>query len=44
MRAQVSHFELKLLDLESEELGVPDGMPKCAVKMPAADLQNIVRD
>jgi proliferating cell nuclear antigen len=41
---RVSHFELKLLDLECEELGVPDGTPKCTVKMPAADLQKIVRD
>jgi proliferating cell nuclear antigen len=41
---RLSHFELKLLDLECEELGVPDGVPKCTVKMPAADLQKIERD
>jgi proliferating cell nuclear antigen len=41
---RISRFELKLLDIECEELGVPDGTPKCTVKMPAGDLQKIVRD
>jgi proliferating cell nuclear antigen len=41
---RISRFELKLLDIECEELGVPDGTPKCTVKMPAADLQKILRD
>jgi len=41
---RISKFELRLLDLEYEELGVPDGQPKCIVKMPAAELQRLFRD
>merc|ERR1711966_487343 len=41
----LSDFALKLLDIESEQLGIPEGMQyPCVVKMPAGELQKICRD
>jgi proliferating cell nuclear antigen len=39
-----SAFELKLIDIESEHLGIPDTSYKCDVKMPSVELQKICRD
>jgi proliferating cell nuclear antigen len=41
---RVSDFELKLMDIDSENLGIPDTDYKCIVKMPAGEFQRIVRD
>lgn len=41
---KISDFELKLLDLEGESLGIPDTEYKSVVKMPAAEFQKICRD
>ena len=41
---RVSDFELKLMDIDSENLGIPDTEYKCTVKMPSAEFQRIVRD
>ena len=41
---RVSDFELKLMDIDSENLGIPDTEYKCTVKMPSGEFQRIVRD
>jgi proliferating cell nuclear antigen len=41
---RVSEFELKLMDIDSEGLGIPDTDYKCVVKMPSSEFQRIVRD
>jgi proliferating cell nuclear antigen len=42
---RLSDFALKLLDIESEQLGIPEGMTyPCHVKMPAAEFQKTMRD
>merc|ERR1719198_225851 len=42
---RLSDFALKLLDIESEQLGIPEGMQYPAViKMPAVEFQKCVRD
>jgi len=39
-----SQKELKLMDIDSEQLAIPDTPYKCRVKMPATEFQRIVRD
>ena len=41
---RISDFELKLMDIDSEHLGIPDTDYKCSVKMPAAEFQRICKD
>ena len=41
---RISEFELKLMDIESEHLGIPDTEYKCNIRLPAAEFQRIVRD
>ena len=41
---RISDFELKLMEIESEHLGIPDTEYKCHVKLPAAEFQRIIRD
>ena len=41
---RISDFELKLMDIDSEHLGIPETDYKAAVKMPAAEFQRICRD
>ncbi len=41
---RVSEFELKLMDIESEHLGIPDTEYKCSVRMPSGEFQRIIRD
>jgi proliferating cell nuclear antigen len=41
---RISDFELKLMDIDSEHLGIPDTEYKSKVKMPAAEFQRICRD
>lgn len=41
---RISDFEFKLMDIESEHLGIPDSEYKCTVRMPSAEFQRIVRD
>lgn len=36
-----SHFQLKLMDIDSEHLGIPDTEYKCIVKMPSAEFKRI---
>jgi len=41
---RVSDFELKLMDIDSEHLGIPDTEYKCQIKMPSSEFQKICRD
>merc|ERR1712167_137237 len=42
---RISDFSLKLLDIEAEQLGIPEGMQyPVVVKMPAAEFMKICRD
>jgi proliferating cell nuclear antigen len=41
---RVSEFELKLMDIDSEHLGIPDTEYKCNVRLPSSELQRIIRD
>jgi len=41
---RISDFELKLMDIDSEHLGIPDTEYKCVVKMPATEFQRICRE
>jgi proliferating cell nuclear antigen len=41
---RISEFELKLMDIESEHLGIPDTEYKCNVRLPASEFQRIIRD
>jgi proliferating cell nuclear antigen len=43
-QTRVSHFSLKLMDIDSEHLGIPDTEYKCVVKMPATEFQRICRE
>merc|ERR1712194_431272 len=41
---KIADFELKLMDIDSEHLGIPDTEYSANVKMPAAEFQRICRD
>eukprot|EP00600_Ochromonadales_sp_CCMP1393_P004923 CAMPEP_0174969952 /NCGR_PEP_ID=MMETSP0004_2-20121128/9074_1 /TAXON_ID=420556 /ORGANISM="Ochromonas sp., Strain CCMP1393" /LENGTH=258 /DNA_ID=CAMNT_0016219551 /DNA_START=29 /DNA_END=805 /DNA_ORIENTATION=+ len=41
---RISDFDFKLMDIESEHLGIPDTEYKCTVRMPSAEFQRIIRD
>lgn len=41
---RVSTFELKLMDIDNEELGIPETEYTAVVKMPSGELQRIIRD
>eukprot|EP00037_Helgoeca_nana_P012759 m.116538 g.116538 ORF g.116538 m.116538 type:complete len:266 (-) comp21631_c0_seq2:160-957(-) len=41
---RVSEYEMKLMDIDSEHLGIPDTDHEATVKMPAGEFQRIVRD
>lgn len=41
---KISEFELKLMDIDAEHLGIPDTTYECNVRMPSAEFQRIIRD
>ncbi|GAB1597364.1 proliferating cell nuclear antigen-like [Argonauta hians] len=41
---KVSDYEIKLMDIDSEHLGIPDTEYNCVVKLPSAEFQRICRD
>ena len=41
---RISEFELKLMDIDSEHLGIPETEYKCNVRLPSAEFQRIIRD
>jgi proliferating cell nuclear antigen len=43
-QTRVSHFALKLMDIDSEHLGIPDTDYHCVVQMPALEFQRICRE
>ena len=40
---RISDFELKLMDIDSEQLGIPDTDYAATVKMPSAEFQRIIK-
>jgi proliferating cell nuclear antigen len=43
-QTRISNFELKLMDIDAEQLGIPDTDYSVTVKMPSAEFQRICRD
>jgi len=43
-QTRISHFTLKLMDIDSEHLGIPDTKYQCAVEMPSSEFQRICRE
>merc|ERR1719424_582957 len=41
---RISDFEMKLMDIDSEHLGIPETEYKAVARMPASEFQKIVRD
>lgn len=41
---KVSDYEMKLLDIDAEQLGIPDTEYSCVVKLPSGEFQRICRD
>ncbi len=41
---RVADFELKLMDIDSEAMGIPDTEYKCIIHMPSGEFQRIIRD
>ena len=41
---RISEFEMKLMDIDSEHLGIPEQEYKCVIKMPSSEFQRICRD
>jgi len=41
---KISDFEMKLMNIDSEHLGIPDTEYKSTIRMPAAEFQRICRD
>jgi len=41
---RISDFQMKLMDIDSEHLGIPDTEYKCTIKMPSETFQRTVRD
>lgn len=40
----IADFDLKLMEIDNDQLGIPDTPYKCTVKMPSNEFQRIVRD
>jgi proliferating cell nuclear antigen len=43
-QTRVSHFALKLMDIDSEHLGIPETEYQCVVQMPGPEFQRICRE
>jgi proliferating cell nuclear antigen len=41
---RISDFELKLMDIDADHLGIPDTEYKTTIRMPSAEFQRIIRD
>lgn len=41
---RLSEFDLKLMDIDSEHLGIPEAEYDATVKLPASEFQRIVKD
>ncbi|KAG7371064.1 DNA polymerase sliding clamp [Nitzschia inconspicua] len=40
----IADFDLKLMDIERDQLGIPDTPYKCTIQMPSSEFQRIARD
>jgi proliferating cell nuclear antigen len=43
-QTRISHFSLKLMDIDSEHLGIPEQDYQCVVQMPAQEFQRICKE
>ena len=43
-QTRLSNFNLKLIDIDAEHLGIPDTEYKTTIRMPSAEFQRIVRE
>lgn len=43
-QTRISNFNLKLIDIDAEHLGIPDTEYKTLIRMPSAEFQRIVRE
>ena len=41
---KVSNYEMKLMDLDCEQLGIPDQEYSCTIKLPSGEFARICRD
>lgn len=41
---RISEFEMKLMQIEQENLGIPDTEYKCNIRLPSSEFQRIIRD
>ena len=41
---RISDFEMKLMDIDAEQLGIPDQEYACNIRMPSAEFQRLIRD
>ena len=41
---QVSDYEMKLMNLDAEHLGIPETDYAAVIKMPSAEFQRVIRD
>lgn len=41
---RISDFEMKLMDIDCEHLGIPEQEYQCTIKMPSSEFQRIIRD
>ena len=41
---RIADFELKLMDIDADQLGIPNTEYKCNIKMPSTEFQRIIRD
>jgi proliferating cell nuclear antigen len=41
---RISDFDMKLMEIDSEHLGIPDTEYSCTVRLPSSEFQRIMRD
>lgn len=41
---RISDFEMKLMDIDAEQLGIPDQEYACNIRLPSSEFQRIIRD
>lgn len=41
---RISEFEMKLMNIDSEHLGIPDTEYKANIRMPSGEFQRLIRD
>lgn len=41
---RIADFELKLMDIDAEPLGIPDTEYQCTIRLPSGEFQRIIRD